>query len=93
MKTTLIATQQIGKFDAEILNKLKPHSLEISAVRKERMIIGIRNEQGEIYRVIGVTGLTLFMDAIYQLVELNMIDELEALDHPQDGYDAIFSAR
>ena len=90
MKTALIPSQEIGQLDAQILNKLELHSFEMRAVTREKMIIGIRNEQREIYRVIGVTGLALFLNTIRQLVSLNLVDELEAATDPKNGFDAIF---
>lgn len=91
MKTTLIQGKEVSKFDGEILQKLKTHTGDMNAVKKERMIVGIRNEQREIYRVIGITGLNVFLDAIGDLNSLDLIDELEAETHPKHGYDAIFS--
>ena len=93
MKTALIPAKELSKLDGEILQKLKAQTIAMSAVRKEHMIVGIRNEQREIYRVIGITGLGVFLDAIEQLTSLNLIDELAAATGPHQGYDAIFSAR
>lgn len=90
MKTALIQAKEVSQFDGEILQKLKTNTVDISAVKKERMIVGIRNEQREIYRVIGITGLDVFLDAIGDLGSLNLVDELEAETNPKHGCDAIF---
>jgi hypothetical protein len=60
-------------------------------VRQEKMIIGVRNEDGEIYRLIGATKINSFMNAVEELFDLGLVDELQNTETPQDGCDAIFS--
>ena len=84
---------EIAEFDTAILNKLHPQIADMRAVRKERMIIGFRNEQCDIYRLIGVSDVGLFLNAINKMAGLNLIDELEFLNYAKDGCDVIFSAR
>lgn len=90
MKTALIPATKIGNLDERILQKLKAKTAEMHAIKKERMIVGIRNEYHQIYRVIGITGLEDFLYVISELSSWNLIDELEDATGPKDGYDAIF---
>ena len=59
---------------------------------EEVLVIGIRNEAGELYRLIGATKHNSFTNAVEELMDLDLVDELEDADNPQDGCDAIFRA-
>ncbi|AIY43013.1 hypothetical protein LT85_3855 [Collimonas arenae] len=93
MKTALIPAIEIGTTDERVMQRLEAETASMSAVKKERMIVGICNEKNVIYRVVGITGLTEFLDAIDQLVNLDFVDELEGQSNPKNGYDAIFRKR
>lgn len=93
MKSALIANKKIALFDTTLINTLQLKVAEISAVRKERMIIAIRNENGSIYRIIGITGLTLFFEITDKLTGLNMVDELAYSINTTTNFDAIFRVR
>jgi hypothetical protein len=45
----------------------------LQAVRMESMLIGIRNEHGDTYRMIGVTGLSSFISVVTVLHELGYV--------------------
>jgi hypothetical protein len=91
MKTSQLTGVPASKFDKHIIGNLLLNVDSTDEVRKEKMIIGVRNEKGEIYRLIGATKLNSYMNAIEELVDLGLVDELQESDGPQDGYDAIFS--
>jgi len=91
LKTTLIDGVKPAKFDKHIIGNLLLNKAEEVEVRMEKLLIGVRNEDGEIYRLIGATKPNSFMNAVEELGELGLIDELKDYDDPQDGYDAIFS--
>ena len=91
MKTTLIDGVKPAKFDKHIIGNLLLNQATEDEVRMEKLLIGVRNEDGEIYRLIGATKPNSFMNAVEELGELDLIDELKDYDDPQDGYDAIFS--
>ena len=91
MKTTLIDGVKPAKFDKHIIGNLLLNPATEDEVRMEKLLIGVRNEEGEIYRLIGATKPNSFMNAVEELGELDLIDELKDYDDPQDGYDAIFS--
>jgi hypothetical protein len=59
-------------------------------VRAEALIVGVRNEDGEIYRLIGASTHRSFMNAVEELFDLDLVDELEDVDDPVEGCDAIF---
>lgn len=91
MKTALIATEAGAKFDKNITNNLLLETAGEDAVRKETLIIGIRNESGKIYRIIGAPALKNYMNAVEELLDLGLVDELQDAEKSVDGYDSIFS--
>jgi hypothetical protein len=92
LKTTLLEGMQAAKFDKHIIGNLLLNVDTPDQVRDEKMLIGIRNEDGEIYRLIGATKLNSYMNAVEELIDLGLVDELQDSEGPQDGYDAIFRA-
>lgn len=92
MVTTLFAGTIAADFDSEITVKFSLCPGTIRDVRDERMQIGIRNEKGEIYRVIGITGLGEFLEMVGHLNAIGLVDELNSATRAQQGFDAIFSA-
>ena len=91
MKTTLLEGKTPAKFDKYIMANLLLTVSTPEQVREEKLIVGVRNEAGEIYRLIGATKHNSFMNAIEELFDLGLVDELQDTDGTQDGCDAIFS--
>ncbi len=91
MKTTLLDGMTPAKFDKNIIGNLLLNVATPDEVRQEKMLIGVRNEAGDIYRLIGATKVNSFMNAVEELFDLGLVDELKDTEAPQDGYDAIFS--
>jgi hypothetical protein len=91
LKTTLLEGLQPAKFDKHIIGNLLLDVAPVDEVRQEKMLIGVRNEAGEIYRLIGATKLNSFMNAVEELFDLGLVDELQDTEEPKDGCDAIFS--
>ncbi len=90
MQTFLIPGKKVADFDGKITAKLVLEVGTKESVNFERMQVGIRNENGDIYRAIGITGLDLLLDVVSRLVEIGLVDELEKESGSRDGYDAIF---
>jgi hypothetical protein len=90
LKTALLDGKKPAKFDKDIIRNILLDQSSEAEVRKEKMIIGLRNEQGDIYRVIGAAKPNNFMNAVEELEDLGLEDELHDEDGPRDGYDAIF---
>ncbi len=90
MKTTLLDGMKPAKFDKHIIGNLLLNQSTPDEVRQEKMLIGIRNEEGDIYRLIGATKLKSYTNAVEELEDLELVDELQDAEGPQDGYDAIF---
>ena len=90
LKTTLLDGIKPAKFDKQITGNLLLESTSAELVRMEKLLIGIRNEDGEIYRLIGATKHNSFMNAVEELDDMGLEDELQDSDGPQEGYDAIF---
>lgn len=91
MKTALIDGKRIAKFDKTIIGNLLLNQATADEVREEKMIIGIRNEAGEIYRIIGATKLNSYMNAVEELFDIGLTDELQDIDGTRFGCDSIFS--
>lgn len=91
MKTSLIEGMKPAHFDKHIIGNLLLDVAPVDEVRQEKMLIGVRNEAGDIYRLIGATKLNSFMNAVEELFDLGLVDELQDTEEPKDGCDAIFS--
>lgn len=91
MKTTLLDGKKPAKFDKHIIGNLLLDVATPDEVRLEKMLIGVRNEEGDIYRLIGATKVNSFMNAVEELFDLGLVDELQDTEGTQDGCDAIFS--
>ena len=90
MKTSLLDGKKPAKFDKHIIGNLLLDQATPDAVRKEKMLIGVRNEDGEIYRLIGATKINSFMNAVEELDDLGLVNELQDTEGTQEGCDAIF---
>lgn len=90
MKTSLLEGKKPAKFDKHIIGNLLLDVAPADEVRQEALIVGVRNEDGEIYRLIGASTHRSFMNAVEELFDLDLVDELEDVDDPVEGCDAIF---
>ncbi|VXC39471.1 hypothetical protein [Massilia sp. 9I] len=90
MKTSLIEGKKPAHFDKHIIGNILLDVAPLDEVRQEAMLIGVRNEAGEIYRLIGATKLNSFMNATEELLDLGLVDELQDLEEQKEGCDAIF---
>ncbi|MYM69717.1 hypothetical protein GTP45_23145 [Pseudoduganella sp. FT55W] len=90
MKTSLLDGKKPAKFDKHIIGNLLLDVAPADEVRQEALIVGVRNEDGEIYRLIGASTHRSFMNAVEELFDLDLVDELEDVDDPVEGCDAIF---
>ncbi len=92
MKTALLDGKTPAKIDKQIIGNLLLDVASTTEVRQEKMLIGVRNEAGEIYRLIGATKVNSYMNAVEELEDLGLVDELKDTEAPQEDCDAIFSA-
>ena len=91
MKTALLDGITPAKIDKQIMTNLLLDIASAEEVRQERILIGVRNEDGEIYRLIGAAKANSYTNAVEELEDLGMIDELKETDGTEEGCDAIFS--
>jgi len=91
VKTALLEGKKPAHFDKHIIGNLLLDVATPDEVREEPMLIGVRNDAGEIYRLIGATKLNSFMNAVEELFDLGLVDELQDTEEPKEGCDAIFS--
>lgn len=89
METELIAGIAPLENDAALLQSLE------EAVNPDfggaDMVIGLRNQDGKIYRRITVSGLGNFLGAVEALTGAGLTDELEHATGMRERCDAIFS--
>ncbi|HAT8517617.1 TPA: hypothetical protein I7190_04905 [Vibrio vulnificus] len=88
IKSTYISNIEIASFDnlvTDILNALDENE------NGKVMNIGIKNQNGEIYRILDIERFSNFMSTINKLVSLGLEDELVNSIFPLNGFDAIFS--
>jgi len=90
LKTTLLEGFKPAKFDKQITGNLLLETTTVDVVRKEKLLIGIRNEDGDIYRLIGATKHNSFTNAVEELEDLELVDELGDVEGTVEGCDAIF---
>lgn len=91
LKTTLIDGVKPAKYDKDITGNLLLETDTPDEVRKQKFLIGVRNEDGDIYRLIGATKHNSFTNGVEELEDLELVDELadqEGTTH--EGCDAIF---
>jgi hypothetical protein len=91
MKTALLDGIKPAKIDKQIMANLLLDIASVDEVRQEKMLVGVRNEAGEIYRLIGAAKANSYTNAVEELEDLGLVDELKDTESPQDGCDAIFS--
>ncbi|RJG08446.1 hypothetical protein [Massilia cavernae] len=90
LKTTLLEGAKPAKFDKQITGNLLLENASPAEVRAEKMVIGVRNETGDIYRLIGATKANSYMNATEELADMELIDELQDVEETREGCDAIF---
>jgi hypothetical protein len=92
MKTSLITGKEISKLDASLVGTLSS-PLDPQHIWSEGLLIGIRNEHNEIYRVIGVTGMSRFVEVMRKLQGLGYTEEDPNVYEQEEGFDAILAPR
>lgn len=90
--THLVEGKDEAEYDSEITDKFEMQTGSARNVRNARMQVGLRNSKGEIYREVGITGLSEFLSFVQYLQDIGLVDELAAASGPRGGYDAIFGA-
>lgn len=91
MNTTLIKDKSPAEYDATVLNTISliPNTPHHEA--SSRLLIGVRNERGDVYRVIKVLGMKEFSDLIEKFRRLGFNDEFAEAYGDKEGYDAVIS--
>lgn len=93
VKTALIDGKPRGAFDASLffaIDDLIPSPTR--TVWSESLLVGVQNERGELYRAIGVTGLSNFIHLIRTLHALGYTNEDVADEYAEIGFDVMVRA-
>jgi hypothetical protein len=92
LKTTLLDGVTPAKYDKDISGNLLLETTTVDEVRAQKFVIGVRNEDGDIYRLIGATKHNSFTNAVEELEDLELEDELSDMEGTtHEGCDAIFA--
>jgi hypothetical protein len=91
LKTALVGDYDVPEFDKTIMTNLLVSVVELNIVRQEYKLIGVRNANQEIYRVIGAATENQYINASEELEDMGLVDDLQENDREKNGYDAIFS--
>ena len=91
MNTTLIEGKSPAQYDATVLNTISPIPNVPHHEAATRFLIGVRNERGDVYRVIKVFGMKEFSDLIEKFRKLGFNDEFAETYGDKEGYDAVIS--
>jgi hypothetical protein len=91
LTTALVENTEIASYNDQLMTNLLVQIKDIDVVKKEKLLIGLRNNKGEIFRIIGTSGMQHYNNAIEELIDMEMTNELENASGPQDGFMAIFS--
>jgi hypothetical protein len=89
MKTALVDGQQVCRFDALMLCSLRLVPCPVPTVSSESIVIGLRNEHGNIYRIIGVRHLNNFMHIIWKLRALGWAEVVPSTKEVRQGFHAV----
>ena len=92
VNTTLIHGKALAEFDPVVLSILNLVPPVTHHPAENRLRIGIQNEQGDVYRVIKISGLKNFLDLIGKFRDLGFADEFAEHYGDKEGFDAIISA-
>jgi hypothetical protein len=75
MQTVHLKGKQLASFDADLALRFELQLGTERSVDKEKLRIGIRNECGELYRLIGTSNVSEFLMTIDRLQALGFVDE------------------
>lgn len=90
MRTALIDNCRIAEFDHEIMSRLTAIPVNLVAVKNEKMLIALRNEDEEIYRIIGTCTFSKCQQILKICSRIGLVDELfRSIDNEQN-WTAIF---
>lgn len=88
MDTKIIKGKSPLAIDGELLAALGQNTAR--TLGGKRMLIGVRNDAGEIYRTVKADGVDSFLAAVTIFQNLGMVNELQDLVSVRDGFNAIF---
>ncbi|MBP0633684.1 hypothetical protein [Cupriavidus sp. AcVe19-1a] len=91
LKTFLLHGIDRPAFDPAIVKALELQRVDLRTVHRQWMQIGIRNDAGQVYRLIGVPGGSAWHGALNTMLGLGFVDELSDSRKSKEGCDAIFS--
>lgn len=84
MRTTLIDNCRIAEFDHEVMSRLSALPVNQAAIQNEKMLIALRNEQEEIYRIIGTGTFCKCQQILKVCSRIGLVDELfRSVDNEQ----------
>lgn len=92
MKTAVVEGAELGAFDKYLMSAMEMVDTPDWTVRNERYLLGMLNEKGEIYRLMGVADLRNFVSVLNKLRALRYTDQIADGGDAEEGFDTIASA-
>lgn len=90
MDTKIIKGKSPLAHDGDLLAALEKSTAR--SLGGKRMLIGARNDAGEIYRTVKADGVDGFLAAVSIFENFGMVNELQSLTSVRDGFNAIFQS-
>lgn len=90
MRTALIDNCRVAEFDQEVMSRLCAIPVNLAAVKNEKMLIALRNEDSEIYRIIGTGTFTKCQQILKICSRTGLVDELFRNVDSEEQWTAIF---
>ncbi|MFL9923416.1 hypothetical protein PQR62_04010 [Herbaspirillum lusitanum] len=87
--TALIGGVVSSHFDSELVKELKIQVVKIYAMREQSLLIGIRNQDGDIYRAVGANSTGEFFSVLKNLSQFDLFNEQGAMSISGGRYQAI----
>ena len=91
MDTKIIKGKSPLANDGDLLAALEKNTAR--SLGGKRMLIGVRNDAGEIYRTVKAEGIDAFLAAVSIFESLGMVNDLQSLTGVRDGFNAIFQPK
>ncbi|MBP0624722.1 hypothetical protein [Cupriavidus consociatus] len=88
-----MAETVIPSFDTEVVKALELRVADLRSVHREWMQLGIRNETGQLYRIVGVAGGNAWLETLDVMRMLGFVNELDGSRKSTEGCDTIFFQR
>lgn len=89
IESKYISGKELPKYDPEITSAINAYAIDGGG---NTMVIGVKNHEGQIYRVIDATGMGAYITITSALTKIGLEDELKNSLYGENGFDSIFKS-